>query len=102
MNNLYPIVIDWIPGLPTLPYRGGVGNWEGVVMHQTGNPNDTARSEKAYEASNYQNAFVHEFIDSVEIIQTANPNYIAYGAGSVANKRFIHFGTLLRSQSTRF
>lgn len=90
LPNLYPVIIDWIPGLPRIPYRLGAGNWEGVVMHQTANPNDTARSERAYEAVTYQNAFVHEFIDPTEIIQVANPDYIAYGAGPNANPRFIH------------
>ncbi|UJF35008.1 peptidoglycan recognition protein family protein [Paenibacillus hexagrammi] len=90
MANLYPVIVDWIPGLPQIPYRNGIGEWEGVVMHQTANPNDTARSERAYEASTFQNAFVHEFIDPNEIIQVANPDYMAYGAGSQANPRFIH------------
>jgi N-acetylmuramoyl-L-alanine amidase CwlA len=90
MNGLYPVIEDWIAGLPHIPYRGGVGRWEGVVMHQTGNPNDTARSEREYEARTFQDAFVHEFIDPYEIIQVANPQYIAYGAGAVANERFIH------------
>ncbi|MFC0215864.1 N-acetylmuramoyl-L-alanine amidase family protein [Paenibacillus chartarius] len=88
--SLYPVIVDWIPGLPQIPYRGGVGRWEGVVMHQTANPNDTARSERAYEARTFQNAFVHEFIDPNEIIQVANPDYLAYGAGPNANPRFIH------------
>lgn len=88
--TLYPVIVDWIPGLPQIPYRGGTGMWEGVVMHQTANPNDTARSERAYEARTFENAFVHEFIDPNEIIQVANPNYIAYGAGPNANPRFIH------------
>jgi bifunctional autolysin len=86
----YPVVIDWIPGLPQIPYRNGVGCWEGVVMHQTDNPSDTARSERAYEAGTFENAFVHEFIDPNEIIQVANPSYLAYGAGPNANPRFIH------------
>jgi len=88
--SLYNVIVDWIPGLPRIPYRRGVGQWEGVVMHQTANPHDTARSERAYEATTFENAFVHEFIDPGEIVQVANPNYIAYGAGAKANPRFIH------------
>jgi N-acetylmuramoyl-L-alanine amidase CwlA len=88
--SLYPVIYDWIPGLPQIPYRNGIGRWEGVVMHYTYNPNDTARSERDYEAQSFNNAFVHEFIDPREIIQVANPAYIAYGAGRYANPRFIH------------
>lgn len=88
--SLYPVIVDWIPGLPQIPYRSGVGRWEGVVMHQTASPGDTARSERKYEERTFQNAFVHEFIDPNEIIQVANPQYLAYGAGPVANPRFIH------------
>jgi hypothetical protein len=84
----YPVCIEWIPGLPQNPYR--IGSYEGVVMHQTANPRSTARSERSYELNNYQNAFVHEFIDAIEIIQVANPAYGAYGAGKYANQRFVH------------
>lgn len=88
--ELYPVTVDWIPGLPQRPYRGGVGQWEGVVLHDTANPNDTARSNRIYEGRTFESAFVHEFIDPCEIIQVADPQYIAYGAGPVANQRFIH------------
>jgi len=84
------VTVNWIPNLPRIPYRRGVGQWEGVVMHQTANTNDTATSERAYEVAHWQDAFVHEFIDPGEIVQVANPNYIAYGAGAKANPRFIH------------
>jgi N-acetylmuramoyl-L-alanine amidase CwlA len=59
-------------------------------MHRTGNPNDNARSERAYEAGTFENAFVHEFVDPNEIVLVANPSYLAYGAGPNANPRFIH------------
>jgi N-acetylmuramoyl-L-alanine amidase CwlA len=88
--NLYPVKIDWIPGLPQIPYRGGVGMYEGVVMHDTCSPGDTAASERAYESRTYNAAFVHEFIDPTTIIQVADPTYIAYGAGRIANQRFVH------------
>jgi N-acetylmuramoyl-L-alanine amidase CwlA len=75
--KLYPVPINWIIGLPL---------YEGVVMHQTATPNDTAASERAWEAKHFNEAFVHEFIDPNEIIQVANPAYLAYGAGPYANK----------------
>ncbi|WP_052487932.1 peptidoglycan recognition protein family protein [Gordoniibacillus kamchatkensis] len=86
----YPVNVEWIPNLPAISYRNGVGQWEGVVMHYTDNPSDTAASERAYEAETFNNAFVHEFIDPTQVLQVANPNYIAYGAGPHANARFVH------------
>jgi N-acetylmuramoyl-L-alanine amidase CwlA len=88
--KLYPVNINWIPGLLEISYRAGVGQYEGVVMHQTANPIDTAASERAYETQHFNEAFVHEFIDPTQILQVANPAYLAYGAGQFANKRFIH------------
>jgi N-acetylmuramoyl-L-alanine amidase CwlA len=88
--NIYPVTINWIPGLPEKPYRAGVGLFEGVVMHQTATPGDSAASERAYESQHFNEAFVHEFIDPAQILQVANPAYLAYGAGHFANKRFIH------------
>jgi N-acetylmuramoyl-L-alanine amidase CwlA len=86
----YTVKVDWIPGLPQIPFRHGTGAYEGVVMHETANPSDTAAGERAWQARTFNNAFVHEFIDPNEIIQVANPMYIAYGAGRVANQRFLH------------
>jgi N-acetylmuramoyl-L-alanine amidase CwlA len=88
--KLYPVNIHWIPGLPEKPYRAGVGLYEGVVMHQTATPGDTAARQRAYESRHFNEAFVHEFIDPTQILQVANPAYLAYGAGQFANKRFIH------------
>lgn len=86
----YPVNVEWIPNLPTISYRNGVGQWEGVVMHQTCNDSDTAEGERNWEVQTFNDAFVHEFIDPAQVLQVANPNYIAYGAGHVANARFIH------------
>ena len=87
---LFPVKKEWIPGLPEISYRNGTGKWEGVVMHYTDTPNDSAESERAWEVVHYPEAFVHEFIDPNVILQVASPEYIAYGAGFVANQRFVH------------
>jgi N-acetylmuramoyl-L-alanine amidase CwlA len=86
----YEITVDLIPGLPELPYRNGVGNYEGVVAHATANYGDTAAGERNYEAGHYNDAFVHFFVDHTSIIQGANTKYLAWGAGHVANQRFVH------------
>ncbi|EIT83764.1 N-acetylmuramoyl-L-alanine amidase [Fictibacillus macauensis ZFHKF-1] len=94
----YSITKNFIPGLPTFPYRHGVGAYEGVVSHCTDSSNrsggDTPSKERAYEARTFNQAFVHFFVgvengDAV-ILQVASTDYGAYGAGPVANKRFVH------------
>lgn len=81
---------EFIPRLPRNAYRNGKGAYEGVVAHATANYGDTAKGNRDYEVGNWQNAFVHFFVDYNEIIQVADTNYKAWGAGSVANDRFVH------------
>ena len=87
---LSAIKLEWIPGLPQAPFLKGVGKYEGVVIHYTASPNDTAQTEADHEKKHWQTAFVHEFIDADEIIQVADPDYKSWGAGERANDRFIH------------
>ena len=88
----YPVKKQWIEGIPSNPYRNGVGAYEGVVLHYTDNENDTAQKEADYAKENWEqrHVFVHEFVDAKECIQTANPDYKAAGAGRNANERFTH------------
>lgn len=87
---MYEVKKEWIGALPQIPYIDGVGQYQGVVFHYTDNPGDNARVEAEYVKSNWENAFVHEFIDANEIIQIADPDYKAWGAGQHANDKFIH------------
>jgi len=87
---LYDVTRQWISGLPKEPYLKGVGKYEGVVIHYTDNPGDNAVLEANYVKNNWQNAFVHEFIDADRIIQVADPDYKAWGAGKYANDKYIH------------
>ncbi|MCE5037718.1 glucosaminidase domain-containing protein [Staphylococcus auricularis] len=74
--------------LPKNSYR--YGRPEGIVMHDTANDNSTIDSEINYMKNNYNAAFVHAFVDGDHIIETANTDYGAWGAGPYANERFIH------------
>ena len=85
----YPIIQSWIPVLPKIPYRNGIGQYEGVVLHFTDNYNDNADIEREWETKTWRSAFVHEFIDPKQILQIANPDYKCWGAGRIANERFI-------------
>ncbi|MFP7492541.1 GW dipeptide domain-containing protein [Terribacillus saccharophilus] len=71
-------------------YRGGRGAVEGVVAHETANPNSSIRSEINYMSNHHQNAFVHAFVDGGNIIEIHPTDLGAWGAGYYANQRFVH------------
>lgn len=75
---------------PEFNYRSGFGKPEGVVAHETSNPNSTITSEINYMTKNYNNAFVHAFVDHSHIIEIHPTDNAAWGAGRFANERFIH------------
>lgn len=81
----YPIEQNFIPGLPKVPYDGGVGNYVGVIGHATANNGDSADGERNYESTTWQSAFVHFFVDDQKILQMADTNYLCYGAGHTSN-----------------
>ncbi len=92
-NNNYAVptyVEDFSSHIPKIPYRNGVGKPEGIIAHETANPNSTIQGEIAYMKNNYESAFVHAFVDDNNIIEVAPTDYLAWGAGGVANERFIH------------
>ncbi|KXT73431.1 putative autolysin [Streptococcus sp. DD10] len=84
----------------TNDYQGIFPKWEfqggkptGVLVHDTGNERSTIDSEVAYMNRNFSSSgvFVHTFINHNEIRQIADPEFMAQGAGGVANPRFIQF-----------
>ncbi|MFC6181808.1 peptidoglycan recognition protein family protein [Lactiplantibacillus daowaiensis] len=78
-------------GFPKYKYRNGVGKPEGVVVHETANATSTIYGEIAYMKAHYSNAFVHSFVDASRIVNIANTNYLAWGAGPAANQRYVQF-----------
>ncbi|HDW3058632.1 TPA: N-acetylmuramoyl-L-alanine amidase [Bacillus cereus] len=91
-----------IPDVPKTPYRGGVGAYEGVVAHSTATPEAPAINIQKYETRTWRNAFVHYAVDWNETIQIASTEYIAYGAGPAANKRFVHVELCETADYTKF
>ena len=71
-------------------YRGGYGNVEGVVAHETANSKSNINGEIAYMSTNHKNAFVHAFVDDANIIEIHPTELGAWGAGRYANERFVH------------
>ena len=81
---------DFSSYFPKYGYRNGVGRPEGIVVHDTANPNSTIDGEISYMKRNYQSAFVHGFINDQRIIETQPTDYLSWGAGPNANERFIN------------
>src|SRR5699024_489379 len=90
MGNKYKITQNYkIPAGVAGNYRKGYKRPEGVVIHASANPNAGIDSEISYMAKNYKNAFTHAWAGHDKIIEIANTNYACWGAGGVANKRFV-------------
>lgn len=79
-----------IPNFPKLPYRNGIGKPEGIVLHSTGDTSKSLDEWIQYEQETWENAFVHAFADADHTVEIANTDYLGWGAGAIANKRFIH------------
>lgn len=64
---------------------------EGVVIHETATPGATAENEAIYFNREWMNmyAYVHAFVDHSEVIQMMTPDYGVWGAGPMANDRFV-------------
>lgn len=73
-----------------ITYRNN-GKPEGIVIHETADPGATALNEAIYFNREWPNmyAYVHAFIDATTVIQMMTPDYGAWGAGPMANDRFI-------------
>ncbi|MEH7215880.1 N-acetylmuramoyl-L-alanine amidase [Bacillus toyonensis] len=91
-----------IDDLPKVPYRYGVGAYEGVVAHSTATPEAPAINIQKYETRTWPSAFVHFAVDWNETIQIADTKYIAYGGGPAANKRFVHVELCETADYTKF
>lgn len=65
----------------------------GVLIHDTGTEYSTLESEVNYMIESYSEAgvFVHTFIDGEQIVNIADTNYMAQGAGEKANPYYIQF-----------
>ncbi|PXC93153.1 GW domain-containing glycosaminoglycan-binding protein [Listeria monocytogenes] len=83
---------------PKFNYRNGYGKPEGIVIHETANNSSTITGEINYMSTNYNNAFVHAFVDKSRIIQIHPTENGVWGAGQYANARFIQV-ELVRSKT---
>jgi len=89
-NKLKPVRVktEYKSQFPKFNYR--FNRPEGVVAHETANNSSTIRGEINYMTRNYNNAFVHAFVDGRNVIEIHPTRYGAWGAGYYGNQRFIH------------
>lgn len=88
-NYTNPVIEKQIKNFDQFVYKDGYGKPRGFVVHETANDNSTITSEINYMTSNWQNAFVHTFVDSSRIIQIHPTEYAVWGAGPKANPYFV-------------
>jgi N-acetylmuramoyl-L-alanine amidase len=72
-------------------YRKGVGKPEGIVVHETATPGATAWDEGRYFNDNWTSvySYVHAVVDNNQTIQLMSTDYGTWGAGPIANVRYI-------------
>lgn len=62
-----------------------------IVVHETGNANNTgpnsAKNEAIYMKNHWQSAYTHAIAGWDKVYIIGEPGYVAYGAGSTANAR---------------
>lgn len=72
-----------------ITYRNGKP--EGIVIHETATPGASAYNEAIYFNREWDSmyAYVHAFVDANQVIQMMTPDYGVWGAGPIANERFV-------------
>ena len=81
----YDIIQDYkVPNGKAGRFSAGKPTW--VVVHSSGNPNASLESEIAYMTRNQDSAFTQAWAGHDKIIEIANTDYPAWGAGRTANK----------------
>ena len=81
----YEIIQDYkVPNGKAGRFAAGKPTW--VVVHSSGNPNASIDSEIAYMAKNQNNAFTQAWAGHDKIVEIANTDYPAWGAGRTANR----------------
>ena len=85
-------------------YRKGVGKPEGVVVHETATPGANAWAEGRYFNNNWMTAYtyVHAVVDNTQTIQLMSTDYGVWGAGPIANVRYIQIELCEVSTRSKF
>lgn len=102
ISMAYEIKKMLIEGPAKKGYRNGVGKPEGVCLHSTANFGDSAVGERNFESNSWSHAYVHFFVDHDSIVQVWDTDYIAWGAGPMANPRYIHIELCQSKDKSKF
>ncbi|WP_409531499.1 GW domain-containing glycosaminoglycan-binding protein [Enterococcus gallinarum] len=104
ISKNYPLLKiqkDYSGNFDKMDYQEGYALPSGIVIHETANSNSTIQNEIAYMKRNWQNAFVHAFVDHNNIIEIHPTEYYSWGAGRQANPKFVQV-ELVRVSSANF
>ncbi|MCF1783343.1 SLAP domain-containing protein [Lactobacillus mulieris] len=90
-NNLQYGGLQVLPSTFTEDFAYRYGKPEGIVIHETATPGATAANEATYFRREWSNmySYVHAFVDKSGVIQIHPTNRGVWGAGAIANPRFI-------------
>lgn len=102
-NNLNtPQITKELHEFSMFHYKTADQHPNGIVFHQTADPESFKAREGADYEINYgwQTAFVHTFIDASTILNIHDTDYGCWGAGPMANARFVQF-ELVTARNTR-
>lgn len=80
------------------------GKPEGIVIHETATPGASAYNEAIYFNREWKNmySYVHAFVDHGQVIQMMTPNYGVWGAGAIANNRYIQIELCQENTRAKF
>ena len=80
------------------------GKPEGIVIHETATPGASAYNEAIYFNREWKNmySYVHAFVDHKQVIQMMTPGYGVWGAGAIANNRFIQIELCQETTRNKF
>ncbi|WP_317618545.1 LysM peptidoglycan-binding domain-containing protein [Macrococcus capreoli] len=98
----YEIITQHVKGLPQYTYATSNGLADCIVMHDTGNDNSTIDGEINYMSRNFNNAFVHGWANADKIVETANTDYLCWGAGPGINSYAIQAELVHEHTKDRF
>lgn len=98
----YKIINKYVNGLPKYSYENGAGRPTTVVLHDTGNDRSNINGEIAWMSRNYNNAFVHAWADADYIYETADTNFLCWGAGPSINRKALQIELVHEHTKDRF
>jgi N-acetylmuramoyl-L-alanine amidase CwlA len=107
IGEKYQIEQKFLDGVPQIPYQDGIDNYRGVCAHETANngsgeSEDTVLGERNWEQQDWENAFVHYFVDYQTILNVAPIEYLSWGCCSKGNPLYANVELCRTKDPKRF